>query len=231
MGGNDHGPVAPVRNHAPGALWRDRGSRGGRTIRTLVAEHVHVLRLGLAAYLSRDPGIEVVAELEDGARLAATACELRPAVAVIDASLPPSGGPEEVARLREAVPGCAVVVLVDRADPAALSRALSARPLGLLSNETPAELLIHCVHRVVSGRRVTDPGLARAAGSIARNPLTPRELEVLRIAAAGATTEEIADRLALSVKTVRNHLSRVITRTSARNRIDAIRIASEQAWL
>lgn len=231
MGGHDRGPVAPVRNHAPGAPRRDHGPGSGRTIRTLIAEHVHVLRLGLSAYLAQDPGIEIVAELDDGAPLAATARSLRPAVAVVDASLPPAGGSEEVARLRETVPGCAAVMLVDRADPAALSRALSAHPLGLLSNDAPAELLVHCVRRVVSGRRVIDPSLARAADSVVQNPLTPRELEVLRIAAAGATTKEIADRLSLSVKTVRNHLSRVITRTAARNRIDAIRIASEHAWL
>lgn len=231
MGGHDHGPVRPARHHAQGAQRRNHGHRSGGTIRALIAEHIHVLRLGLRAYLERDPDIEVVAELEDGAPLAAAARDLRPAVAVVDASLPPSGGPEEVARLCEAAPGCAVVMLVDQTDPGALSRAMSARPLGLLSSEAPAELLTSCVRRVASGRRVTDPGLARAADSIVTNPLTPRELEVLRIAAAGATTGEIADRLSLSVKTVRNHLSRAITRTSARNRIDAIRIASEHAWL
>ena len=65
----------------------------------------------------------------------------------------------------------------------------------------------------------------------AENPLTPRELEVLRLAAGGAPTREIAERLSLSVGTVRNHLNAVSRKTEARNRIDAIRIARESGWL
>lgn len=223
--------MLPAPHPTSGAPRGRHGPRGRRPIRALVAGHVHILRLGLSTCLARDPDIEVVAELGDGDRLAAVARDVRPSVAVIDASLPPSDGPAEAARLREVAPGCAVVMLVDRAEPAALSRALSARPLGLLSNEAPAELLTHCVRRVVAGRRLVDPGLARAAESIAGNPLTPVSLRCCASQRRTRRPAEIADRLSLSVKTVRDHLSRVITRTSARNRIDAIRIASEHAWL
>jgi two-component system response regulator DesR len=223
---------------------RDRGSerRRGRwrsprnearhvVIPTLVAEHVHVLRLGLSACLDREVDIRVVADLCHGDDLAAVVAELRPAVAVIDVDLPAPTGSTGVAFLWELTAECSVVMLADRGDPAGIRRAMAVDPLGLLSRQAPAEVLTRVIRQVAAGRPVIDPELAVTARAVEENPLTPRELEVLRIAAKGATTAEIAARLSLSVKTVRNHLSSAITRTAARNRIDAIRIASERAWL
>lgn len=199
-------------------------------IRTLVAEHVHLLRIGLVAYLTREPGIDVVAELEEGDRLVATASTVTPEVAVIDVDLPPEGGSAVTTLLRERMPDCATVILVGKGDPGGLSRAMAVEPLGLITREAPVELLTWSVRRVAAGRQVVDPDLARTARAINENPLTPREQEILRIAADGASTAEIADRLSLSSKTVRNHLSRVFVRIGARNRMDAIRIASEHEW-
>jgi two-component system response regulator DesR len=200
-------------------------------IRTLVAEHVHLLRIGLVVYLKREPEIDVVAEFDEGDRLISAAPDMTPEVAVIDVDLPPAGGSAAVDRLHQCLPECATVMLVGRGDAGGLSRAMSVQPLGLITREAPSQLLIWCVRRVAVGRRVVDPDLARTARAIIENPLTRREQQVLRIAADGASTAEIADRLALSSKTVRNHLSRAFDRIGARNRIDAIRIASEREWL
>lgn len=200
-------------------------------IRTLVAEHVHLLRIGLVAYLTQEPGIEVVAELEEGDRLVSIAAGVKPEVAVIDVDLPPEGGATVAGLLARTVPACATVLLVGREDPGHLSRAMSVRPLGLISREAPVELLTWCVRRVASGRRVVDPDLARTARAIDENPLTHRERQILRIASAGASTAEIAAELSVSAKTVRNHLSRAFVRIGARNRMDAIRIATEREWL
>jgi two-component system response regulator DesR len=200
-------------------------------IRTLVAEHVHLLRIGLVAYLSQEPGIDVVAELDEGDRLVATASEVMPEVAVIDVGLPPEGGAAVATLLRETLPECATIMLVDRGDSGGLSRAMAVEPLGLLTREAPVDLLTWSVRRVAAGRRAVDPDLARTVRAITENPLTRREQEILRIAADGASTAEIAARLSLSAKTVRNHLSRVFVRIGARNRMDAIRIASEHEWL
>ncbi len=200
-------------------------------IRTLVAEHVHLLRIGLVVYLTREPGIDVVAELEEGDRLVSAASETTPGVAVIDVDLPPNGGSVVATQLRESLPECATVMLVGRGDAGGLSRAMSTEPLGLITREAPVELLTWCVRRVATGKRVVDPDLARTARAITENPLTRREQEILRIAAHGATTEEIADQLSLRAKTVRNHMSRIFVRIGARNRMDAIRIATEYEWL
>ena len=200
-------------------------------IRTLVAEHVHLLRIGLVVYLTQESGIDVVAELEEGDRLVATASEVKPEVAVIDVDLPPVGGSAVATLLQETLPECATIMLVGRGDSTGLSRAMAVGPLGLITREAPVELLTWSVRRVATGRRVVDPDLARTARAITENPLTRREQEILRIAAAGASTAEIADRLSLSAKTVRNHLSRAFVRIGARNRMDAIRIATEHEWL
>lgn len=200
-------------------------------IRTLVAEHVHLLRIGLVVYLTQEPGIEVVAELGEGGGALDAAIEAAPEVAVIDIHLPPDGGSAVAALLKKNLPECAIVMLVARGDAAGLSRAMAVEPLGVITREAPVELLTWSVRRVAAGRRAVDPDLARTARAINENPLTPREQEILRIAADGASTAEIAEKLSLSSKTVRNHLSRVFVRIGARNRMDAIRIASEHEWL
>jgi two-component system response regulator DesR len=200
-------------------------------IRTLVAEHVHLIRIGLIVYLTREPGIDVVAELEEGDRLLSAAAATSPEVAVIDVDLPPAGGAAGAIELQDKLPECATVMLVGLGDSGGLSRAMSIQPLGLITREAPVDLLTWCVRRVAAGRRVVDPDLARTARAINENPLTRREQEVLRIAADGATTDEIAARLSVSAKTVRNHLSRAFVRIGARNRVDAIRIATENEWL
>jgi two-component system, NarL family, response regulator DesR len=200
-------------------------------IRTLVAEHVHLLRIGLVVYLTREPGIDVVAELQEGDRLAATASRVKPDVAVIDVDLPPEGGSAMTTLLRDEHPECAIVMLVGLEDSGGLSRAMAVEPLGLITWEAPVEPLTWSVRRMAAGHPVVDPDLARAARAITENPLTTREQEILRIAADGASTAEIAERLELSSKTVRNHLSRVFVRIGARNRLDALRIASEHDWL
>jgi two-component system response regulator DesR len=200
-------------------------------IRTLVAEHVHLLRIGLIVYLTREPGIDVVAEIEEGDRLLSAAAATSPEVAVIDVDLPPTGGAAVATELQDKLPECATVMLVGLGDSGGLSRAMSIKPLGLITREAPVDLLTWCVRRVAAGRQVVDPDLARTARAINENPLTRREQEILRIAADGATTDEIAAGLSVSAKTVRNHLSRAFVRIGARNRVDAIRIATENEWL
>lgn len=200
-------------------------------IRTLVAEHVHLVRIGLAAFLANAPDIDVVSELDRDDRLLAIASQVAPSVVIVDVDLPSMGGPAVVRRLRSALPQCACVLLVEPGDAQGLDRALSVRPLGVLSTDAPAELVARCVRGAAAGKCVLDPELAGTARTISENPLTPREREVLRMAAGGATTAEMADRLSVTAKTVRNHLSRIALRIGARNRVDAIRIAGESEWI
>lgn len=200
-------------------------------IHVLIAERMHLIRMGLVTCLHHEPDIDVVAELEAGDHLVKTAARSRPAIVIMGVDLPPAGGPATAERVRAELPGCAIMLLVDHENHDDLRDALTAQPLGLLRKATTPDTLAQSIRRLAAGERVMDPRLAHAARSIADNPLTSREREALRVAAEGATTAEIAKRLSVSIKTVQNHLSSVILRLEARNRVDAIRIATERNWL
>jgi two-component system response regulator DesR len=115
--------------------------------------------------------------------------------------------------------------------PCDLRRAIAAHATGFVGKDAEPDSISRAIRLVAQGMKALDPDLAFAALDAPVNPMTPRETDVLRLAAAGATTAEIADKLCLTVGTVRNHISAVITKTGARNRIDAIRLAGQCGWL
>jgi two-component system response regulator DesR len=200
-------------------------------IRILIAEENPLQRSGLVAILGQVPGMEVVAALESGERMAALGRGLRPDIALIDATLPGLDGFTASGVLREASPGCASVLLAERCHPGDLRRAAAVRAAGLMLKRTSPAHLVKAVHRAARGEPVIDPELAYSELSAARNPLTERETEVLRLAARGDSAAQIAATLVLTIGTVRNHLSRVNRKIGARNRVHAIRIAEDAGWL
>lgn len=198
-------------------------------IRTLICEDVRLLHAGLVALLSRPTDIEVIAQLQSSDLIEPVARVLRPDVAVIDIDM--SGSQAALARMRDALPGCHIMALSDRLGHSSELRAATRFAQGIIRKTAPADLILTGLRRVAGGQRVVDPTLHHAASRMAGNPLTPREADVLRIAAEGYSTAEIAGRLGLSPGTVRNHISSAISKTGTRNRIDAIRIAHEEGWL
>jgi two-component system response regulator DesR len=209
-------------------LWP---GRGGIVIRVLVAEDMRILSDTLAAVLSLDGGIEVVAQVADGDAIVPAAVARQPDVAVVDIGLPGRDGLTAAADLREQCPGCRVLILTVLGNPGNLRRALAAGVAGFLPKETPAAELVDAVRKVAAGEKVIDPKLALAALEIPGSPLSPREAEVLRRFAAGAGPAEIAAEMFLSYGTVRNYLASAVTKLGARNRVDAVRIATEAGWL
>jgi two-component system response regulator DesR len=120
-------------------------------------------------------------------------------------------------------------VLPERPQPT--GGALEAHVRGFIVKDAPADSLAAGIRQVAAGHRVIDPDLIAAALETGASPLTGRESDVLRAADEGIATHEIATRLSLSPATVRNYLSNAITKTGARNRIDAIRIARDAGWI
>ncbi|GAB2932614.1 response regulator transcription factor [Nonomuraea fastidiosa] len=201
---------------------------GGVLIRILIAEHLPLVRRGLLATLGAEPDMRVVAETGHADEVVLAAQSADPDVAVVDLDLP---GPPARDLLAEHAPRCGVLILSASPNPAQVREALAGPALGFMSLCVRPERLAEGVRQVAAGRRAIEPELAVAALRCADNPLTRRELDVLRIAAGGARSTEIADQLFLSVGTVRNHLSRIMCKTGARNRLDAVRIASDCGWL
>ncbi|MFL6130821.1 MAG: DNA-binding response regulator [Mycobacteriales bacterium] len=200
-------------------------------ITVMVAEDMHMVRGALVALLKLESDIEVVAEFASGDEIVPTAERLRPDVAVIDIDLPGMDGLSAAALLHERVPQVRTLILTSLGRPGTMRRALSARVSGFLLKDAPASELADAIRKVAAGLRVIDPQLALAAWDTPACPLTVRELEVLKMSAEGAGTTEIASVLFLTKGTVRNYLTAVVSKLNARNRVDAIRIASEAGWL
>lgn len=200
-------------------------------IRTLIVERVALVRVGLTALLAKEPDIEVVAGLDRPELVLPTACESLPDVAVVDDGMVAHDGFALVRALHAAVPACGSVIMADRPNPCELREAVAARADGFVVKDSPPGKITEAIRRVGAGGKALDPDLAFSALDSAVNPLTPREVDVLRLAAQGASATEIAGELYLAVGTVRNYMSRVIDKTCARNRVDAIRIADRAGWL
>ncbi len=211
-----------------------RSSAGipGRVIRVLLAEDQHIIREALAALLGLEEDIEVVATVDSGTAAVDAARVYEPDIAVLDIDMPGTmDGLEAAAVVREKVPGCRVLMLTAYGKPGHLRRALGARVDGFVLKTAPPDDLVSAIRKVAVGERVLDASLAVTAWDLADNPLTPREVEVLRLVAQGAEATEIAAQVHLTAGTVRNYLTAIVTKLNARNRTDAVRIATEAGWI
>ncbi|MEV0379143.1 response regulator transcription factor [Nonomuraea sp. NPDC050643] len=201
-------------------------------IRVLLAEDQAVIRGALAALIGLEPDLEVVAAVETGAAAVSAAAVDLPDVAVLDIDMPGElDGLEAAARIRARVPACHTLMLTGYGKPGHLKRALAAQVSGFLLKTAPPEELVAAIREVARGNRVLDKALAITAWDLADNPLTPREADVLRLMAGGADATDVAARLHLSAGTVRNYLTAIVAKLNARNRTDAVRIATESGWI
>jgi two-component system, NarL family, response regulator DesR len=179
-------------------------------IRVVLAEDMHMVRGALVALLNLEADIQIVAEVGTGRDIVPAVIMHDPHVAVLDIDLPGMDGLSAAAEVHAKHPSCRTLILTGLGRPGNLRRALEAQVSGFILKDAPPSQLADAIRRVA---------------------LTARETEVLRMAADGAEAPDIAGRLYLTVGTVRNYLTTVVTKLGARNRVDAIRIAREQGWL
>ena len=201
------------------------------TIRILLADDQSLVRAALAALLEMQDEFDVVAQVGRGDEVLAAARRESVDVALLDIQMPGLDGIAAAAVLHAELPSCRVIILTTFGRPGYLRRAMEAGALGFVVKDAPPEQLADAVRRVAAGQRVVDPVLAAATLAGGASPLTARERDVLVASRGGETVADIATKLFLSEGTVRNYLSSAISKTGARNRVEAEQVADERGWL
>ena len=200
-------------------------------MRVLIVDDHPIVISGCRALLETDPSVEVV-EAQDGASGFAAFFDLRPDVAVIDINLPGHSGLELLRRIIEQAPEARLIVFSMNDDPIVAARAIQAGAKGYIAKNDDPALFAEAVRRVAGGGLYLHPEMARqiaflrtggAADAVSR--LSAREVEILRLLAAGRTMAQIADLLDVSYKTVANNCTQLKQKLGARSAMDLMRIA------
>jgi DNA-binding NarL/FixJ family response regulator len=213
-------------------------------VRVLVVDDQQLIREGIAALLGVQPGIDVVGTAADGREAVEQAIALDADVVLMDVRMPGCDGVTALIALRQRNPACRVIMLTTFDDEEYVVQALSAGAAGYLLKDRPAKELAEAVRLAHAGVVQFDPAvaarlasvLARAtptapAVSAAAKELTRREVDVLRLLAQGCTNREIGTKLHLSEGTVKNHISRILTRLGLRDRTQAAIYARDHGLL
>ena len=199
-------------------------------IRLFVAEDQALVRSALVKLLSFEPDFEIVGEAADGLEAITKAPLLMPDVALVDIEMPKASGLEVIQQLRIKSPLCKCVVVTTFARPGYIQRAIETGAYGYLLKDADVDELATAIRQIHAGKRVMSVELMMSAWQF-QNPLTAREIDVLRAAASGLTTREIAREVSLSEGTVRNYISEILNKLDASSRLDAIKIAHGQGWM
>lgn len=204
-----------------------------KIIRILLADDHPVVRDGLAAMLATQPDFEVVGEAGNGAEAVAEAARLRPDVVLMDLQMPELDGIEAIRRLRAADPSVQVVVLTAFDTDERIVGSLQAGAQGYLLKGAPRAEIFAAIRTVSAGGALIPPVVAskllrQVREAESPDALTAREAEVLSLVAAGLANKEIAARLSISERTVKFHVSAVLSKLGAKNRTQAVRLARER---
>ncbi|WP_460798544.1 response regulator [Microbacterium sp. GXF0217] len=202
-------------------------------IRVVVADDHPVVRAGIVGLIALDDGIEVVGEASDGAEAVDLAASLRPDVVLMDLRMPRLTGAEATARIAEELSGINVLILTTYESDDDILGAIEAGASGYLLKAAPQEEIVAGIRAVAEGHTVLAPSIAatlvtRMRQDAAVKPqLSPRELDVLRLVAAGRSNPEIARELFIGEATVKTHLLHAFEKLGVSDRTRAVTLALE----
>jgi two-component system response regulator NreC len=211
------------------------------SIRILIADDHGVLRAGLRALLNAEPNLQVVGEATDGQETLQLAKELIPDVILLDVSMPGLGGLEVTRQLKAALPDTHVLILTVHEDEHLLREAIHIGAAGYITKRAIDSELINAIRAVSRGDLYVHPAMTRAllngqspstpTQTKPVEPLTPREIEVLRLIAQGYTNRKAAEVLVISVRTVETHRANIMAKLGLGGRVELVRYAMEHGLL
>jgi DNA-binding NarL/FixJ family response regulator len=211
--------------------------------KVLIADDHALLRESMRSLLDREEDIEVVGEACDGEEAVSLSSKLKPDIAVMDIVMPRLNGIEASKEIKKVSPGTAILILTAYDDAQYVMGLLEAGAAGYLLKSARGRDVVAAIRAVREGESVLHPSiiamlLKRAMGFAAednkvkgKENLTDREIEVLRLAATGMSNKEIAEKLSVTVRTVKAHISNVFAKMDVASRTEAILKAMREGWL
>jgi DNA-binding NarL/FixJ family response regulator len=211
-------------------------------ISVILADDHAVVRQGIRRFLEEDPAIDVVAEASDGAEAVRLVEQRQPDVAVLDIRMPEVTGVEATRRIKARFPETRVLVLTAYDDDPYVFALLEAGADGYVLKTASADELVDAVRTVYRGESALSPEVASkvvrqatgrrpASAADQIEPLTPREIDVLRLVARGMTNREVGQELGISHRTVQGHLASVYDKLDASSRTEAVTEALKRGWI
>lgn len=196
-----------------------------------LAEDQSMLNTALSQLLNLEDNLEVLGSATNGKHALAEIQRLQPDVAILDIKMPMMSGLEVAEVLHDKQLATKVIILTTFAQKTYFEKAVEVEVAGYLLKDSPSDDLIETINKVMMGRTVYDPELVVTALSSNKNPLSKREMSVLKAAASGDATKVMAQKLFLSEGTVRNYLSAIFSKLGVHNRLEAIEVAKKNKWI
>lgn len=200
-------------------------------IRILIADDHAIVREGLRALIATEPGLDLVAEASDGLEAVSKVSALKPDVILLDMMMPRLDGIGAITEIKKQFPEAKILVLTSFVDDEKVFAALKAGALGYLLKDSSPQELLNAIRNTFNGESSLHPTIASklirelkqppADKPKTENPLTEREVEILQYVAQGLTNDEIAEKLVVSERTVRTHVSNILAKLQLANRTQA----------
>lgn len=209
------------------------------SIRVLIADDHQLVRQGLAALLAVKPGVEVIGQAENGVEAVKLAHSLEPDIILMDLLMPGKNGIEATREIKQENPDARILIITSFAEDENVYQAIKAGALGYLLKDSSPQELMQAIDDVCHGKMSLHPNIAlKLIEELNRptekqttvDPLTAREVQVLKLVAKGHSNQEIADKLVVSERTVGAHVSNILGKLHLANRTQAALYALREGF-